>query len=49
MVAAFTRLPIETLGYINIRSRPGSTTTLREDDYFHNRQFVQLSDISHLE
>lgn len=48
VVAAFTRLPIETLGYINFRSHPGSITTLHEDDYFHNRQIVRLSDTRHL-
>src|SRR5262249_55350781 len=38
VVAAFTRLPVEALGYLNLRSQPGGITTLREDDLFHNRQ-----------
>ena len=30
-------MPIEALGYVNFRAGPGSITTLREDDFFHNR------------
>lgn len=48
VIAAFTRLPVEGLGYLTFRSSPGGITTLREDDYFHNRQIVRLNDTSHL-
>lgn len=48
VIAAFTRLPIEALGYLTFRSSPGGITSLREDDYFHNRQVVRLNDTSHL-
>ncbi len=47
--AAFARLPIDGLGYVNLRSRPGGITVLREDDVFHNRQLVELDSISHLD
>lgn len=48
VVAAWTRLPAESLGYINLRAPSGSITTLREDDRFHNRQVVRLGDTGHL-
>lgn len=31
-----------------VQRRPGSITELHEDDYFHNRQIVRLSDTGHL-
>lgn len=49
VVAAWARMPIESLGYINLRAPSGSITMLREDDYFHNRQVVSLGDTRHLE
>lgn len=49
VVSAFMRLPIDALGYVNFHSRPGGITVLREDDRFHNRQLVQLSDVAHLQ
>ncbi|MCV7212550.1 histidine phosphatase family protein [Mycolicibacterium canariasense] len=49
VVSAFMRLPIDGLGYVNFRSRPGGITVLCEDDEFHNRQLVRLSDIAHLQ
>ena len=48
VVAAWCRLPIDALGYMNLRCSAGSITTLKEDDYFHNRQVVRLDDIEHL-
>ncbi|MFI9202540.1 histidine phosphatase family protein [Streptomyces sp. NPDC053048] len=48
VVASWIRMPIESLGYANFRAPSGSITTLREDDFFHNRQVVRLGDISHL-
>jgi 2,3-bisphosphoglycerate-dependent phosphoglycerate mutase len=35
-------MPVGSTGYVNFRAAPGSITTLREDDYFHNRQIVAL-------
>ncbi|MET7641177.1 histidine phosphatase family protein [Streptomyces sp. NPDC005438] len=49
VVAAWSKLPIESLGYVNFRAPSGSITELREDDFFHNRQVVRLADTSHLE
>ncbi|MCS0635804.1 histidine phosphatase family protein [Streptomyces sp. LP05-1] len=48
VVAAWIRMPVENLGYINLRAPSGSITHLREDDFFHNRQVVRLGDTSHL-
>ncbi|WP_063046832.1 histidine phosphatase family protein [Nocardia pseudovaccinii] len=48
VVAAWTMLPIESLGYARFHAAPGSITELREDDYFHNRQVVSLGDTRHL-
>lgn len=36
-------------GYVNFRSKPGSITTLHQDDYFHNRQVAVLADTHHLD
>lgn len=49
VVSAFMRLPIDALGYVNFRSSPGGITVLCDDDHFHNRQLVQLSDLAHLQ
>lgn len=46
LVAAWIRMPIDSLGYVNFGVKPGSITTLQEDDYFHNRQVVSLGDTS---
>lgn len=48
VVASWIKMPLESLGYINLRAPSGSITTLREDDFFHNRQVVSLGDTSHL-
>jgi probable phosphoglycerate mutase len=48
VVASWIRMPIESLGYVNFRAAPGSITALREDDYFHNRQVVDLGETRHL-
>ncbi len=42
-------MPIDALGYVNLRSSSGSITVLREDDFFHNRQLVSLNSVAHLE
>ncbi|MCV7159426.1 histidine phosphatase family protein [Mycolicibacterium brisbanense] len=49
VIAAWIHMPPESLGYANFRSNPGSITTLRQDDYFHNRQVSALADTRHLE
>jgi probable phosphoglycerate mutase len=48
VVAAWIRMPIESAGYVAFRVPSGSITTLREDDFFHNRQVVGLGDTRHL-
>ena len=48
VVAAWFCLPIDSVGYMNLRCSAGSITTLKEDDYFHNRQVVRLDDTGHL-
>jgi 2,3-bisphosphoglycerate-dependent phosphoglycerate mutase len=49
VVACWIGMPIESLGRVNFRAPSGSITTLREDDYFHNRQVVSLGDARHLD
>lgn len=48
VLASWIRMPIKSLDYVNFRAASGSITTLREDDYFHNRQVVTLGDTRHL-
>ncbi|MEE1743582.1 histidine phosphatase family protein [Streptomyces sp. JV184] len=48
VVASWIRMPIESAGYAGSRAPSGSITTLREDDFFHNRQVVSLGDTRHL-
>ncbi|THA80077.1 histidine phosphatase family protein [Streptomyces sp. A0592] len=48
VVAAWIRMPIESAGHVSFRAPSGSITTLREDDFFHNRQVVSLGDTRHL-
>ena len=47
-LAAWIRMPLEPLGYVNFRVAAGSITELCEDDYFDNYQIVSLSDTRHL-
>lgn len=49
VVAAWIGMPADSLGYVNFRAPSGSITTLREDDFFHNRQVVSLGDTRHLD
>ena len=48
LVMAWTGMPIDALGHVNLRSTSGGITVLREDDYFHNRQVVRLDGVDHL-
>ncbi|MFB6711878.1 MULTISPECIES: hypothetical protein [unclassified Streptomyces] len=36
-------------GYASFRAPSGSITTLREDDFFHNRQVLSLGDTRYLD
>jgi probable phosphoglycerate mutase len=49
VVASWIKMPIESAGYASFRAPSGSITTLREDDFFHNRQVVSLGDTLHLD
>jgi 2,3-bisphosphoglycerate-dependent phosphoglycerate mutase len=49
VIAWWIRMPVDALGYVNFRVTSGGITHLREDDYFHNRQVVQLNDVTHLQ
>ncbi|MTE17763.1 histidine phosphatase family protein [Streptomyces sp. TRM43335] len=49
VVAAWIGMPIESLGHVGFRAPSGSITTLREDDFFHNRQVADLGDTRHLD
>ncbi|MGW0534808.1 histidine phosphatase family protein [Streptomyces sp. NPDC003032] len=48
VVAAWIRMPYDSLGSVSFRAPSGSITVLREDDFFHNRQVVSLGDTRHL-
>ncbi|WP_093797247.1 histidine phosphatase family protein [Streptomyces sp. Wb2n-11] len=49
VVAAWIRMPVESVGHACFRAPSGSITTLREDGSFHNRQVVSLGDTRHLD
>ncbi|MEV4347042.1 histidine phosphatase family protein [Actinoplanes sp. NPDC049596] len=48
VVAAWIKMPLESVGYVNFAASPAGITTLREDDRMHNRRVVALSDTRHL-
>lgn len=48
VITAWLQLPRTHIGYVSFAARPGSITTLVEDDYFHNRQVATLANTSHL-
>ncbi|MEO3850688.1 histidine phosphatase family protein [Streptomyces sp. B8F3] len=49
VIASWIKMPIESAGYVSFRAPSGSITTLREDDFFHNRHVVSLGDARHLD
>ncbi|MEV0618297.1 histidine phosphatase family protein [Nonomuraea sp. NPDC050404] len=49
VVTAWIRMPIEAAGHAQFRAPSGSITTLREDDFYHNRSVVGLGDLRHLD
>ncbi len=48
VVAAWIQLPLESAGYVNLRSTSGGITVLEQDDFFHDRGVVRLDDTAHL-
>ena len=49
LIACWIGMPIESAGYVNFRVRPGSITSLVEDNVYANRAVRYLSDMSHLD
>lgn len=49
VVAAWVKMPIESLGHAVFKARSGSITTLHEDDLFHGRLVLRLGDTAHLD
>lgn len=48
VIAAWIRMPVESLGYAVFKAKSGSITTLHEDDRFHGRMVLRLGDTTHL-
>ncbi|GGI10899.1 histidine phosphatase family protein [Isoptericola cucumis] len=49
VVAAWIGMPIEAAGHVAFHVRSGSITTLREDDFFHNRAVLAVGETAHLQ
>ncbi|MFC4011294.1 histidine phosphatase family protein [Nonomuraea purpurea] len=49
VVTSWIKMPIKAVGHASFRVRSGSITTLREDDFYHNRTVVNLGDTLHLD
>ena len=47
-IASWIGMPVDSVGYVNFYVGSGSITTLREDDFFCNRQVVRLGATDHL-
>ncbi|WP_229075194.1 histidine phosphatase family protein [Actinoplanes sp. DH11] len=48
LIAAWIGMPVHAAGFVSFRVSSGSITSLREDDFFHNREVVHLNDTAHL-
>ena len=48
VVMAWCRVPIDAVGWVNLRATPGGITHLVEDDRFHNRGVRRLDHTAHL-
>ncbi|MGA5540258.1 histidine phosphatase family protein [Mycobacterium sp. NPDC051198] len=48
VIAAWIKMPLASVGYVNFAGKAGSITTLYEDDRFRNRQVLELSATQHL-
>jgi probable phosphoglycerate mutase len=49
IIAAWIKMPLESVAYVNFGAQPGSITVLKEDDYWYNRAVTTLCDVKHLE
>ena len=47
-IAAWIRMPLESVGWVNFRSSSGAISHLREDDRWFNRYLMSLSDTDHM-
>lgn len=48
VVAAWIGMPLESAGYIAVKSTSGGITHLYEDDVYHNRVIMSINETSHL-
>lgn len=48
IVAAWIKMPINAVGHVSFPAESGSTTHLKQDDYWRNRGVLRLADVSHL-
>jgi probable phosphoglycerate mutase len=49
VVAAWVKMPLESVGYAVFKAPSGSITTLHEDDVFRGRLVIRLGDARHLD
>ena len=49
LLAAWIKMPVSALDYVNFDVASGSITKLQEDDYFHSRRVLALGDTGHLD
>jgi probable phosphoglycerate mutase len=47
-IAAWIKMPIDSVDYVSFPARSGSITHLRQDDYWQSRAVLRLADVSHL-
>ena len=47
-IAAWIRMPLEAVGWVNFRSSAAGVSRLSEDDRWRNRNVLSLNDIGHL-
>lgn len=47
-IAAWIRMPIEAVGWVNFKSSSGGLSHLREDDRYFNRYVMSLNETGHL-
>lgn len=48
VIAAWIKMPIDTVGHVFFHAPSGSITHLRQDDFWKGRSVVSLADVSHL-
>lgn len=47
-IAAWIRMPLDAVGWVNFKSNSGGVSHLREDDRWFNRYLLNLNDCAHL-